>query len=453
MVNYDLRIEKQRIFGAEKIAIAANANETISLRFHFDANWRIFDAKAAIFRTEKNEYYIIEIKESSVTVPWEVLTVDHDFELSVIGYDGSMVLTAGKVDVKVVSSLLPDDYKTFSPSETLFDRFKQDSIDEAYKKYKDEIESLKHDYEKKILEMGVKINKANENTKNVEKAKNDEIAKIRQEHAEEVAALSTQIAEINKTLAAAQIKADKWDLVDAAMADKTRSNYAPWMGGTKEYKLPFFNTKNMSLLTAGNFDNNVSELGLDLTSATTLSQMFTQRKCLKRIELRNTDKITTIINCFSNSPSLREVILGNLTSCDNAKQSFYNDTSLEKITFGKNDRIKDWSDTFSGCISLIEINATLNMAAANWVSGTFDKCTSLQSVRFEKETVSSDISLASCKSLSKESMESLFDGLAISHDGTVTLSKYAFENNYPTADEKNAIEKRLTEKGWELVLA
>ncbi len=453
MVNYDLRVEKQRIFGAEKIAIAADANETVSLRFHFDANWRIFDAKAAIFRTAKNEYYIIEIKDSSVTVPWEVLTVDHDFELSVIGYDGSTVLTAGKVEVKVVSSLLPDDYKTFSPSETLFDRFKQDSIDEAYKKYEDEIESIKYAYEKKILEMGDKLNKANENTKNVEKAKDEEIAKIRQEYIEEIQSLKVKIADTDKALSDAQIKADKWDLVDEAMADKMLSSFAPWMGGTKEFKLPFFNTKNMTTLSSGTFSNYVTELGLDLSSATTLSQMFTQKKSLRRIELRNTDKITTIINCFSNSPALREVILGNLTMCNNAKQSFYNDTSLEKITFGKNERIQDWSDTFYGCISLKEINATLNMSAANWISGTFEKCTSLQTIRFEKGTVSRDLSFASCKSLSKESMESLFDGLTVLRDGVITLSRYAFENNYRTADERKDFENRLAEKGWELVLA
>lgn len=452
MVNYDLRIEKQQIFGAEKIAIAANANETISLRFRFDASWRIFDAKAAIFRTAQNKYYIIEIKSSSATVPWEVLTVDHDFELSVIGYDGSMVLTAGKVDVKVVSSLLPDDCKTFSPTETLFDRFKQDSIAEAYKKYEDEIDSLKYSYEKKIVEMGTKINEANENTKNVEKAKEEEIAKLKQDHAEEVHSLNGEIADINKTLAAAQIKADNWDLVDAAMADKTRSNYAPWTGGTKEYKLPFFNTKNMGYLAAGNFDGNVTELGLDLSSATTLSQMFTQKKCLRRIELRNTDKITTIINGFSNSLALREVILGNLSSCISAKQSFFYDTSLEKITFGNCERIQDWTETFYGCISLKEIDATLNLGAANWVSGIFTNCTSLKSVRFEKETIKMGISLSSCKSLSKESMESLFDGLAISQGRTVTLSRYAYENNYPTDDEKKKIENRLAEKGWKLNL-
>ena len=83
MVYYDLRIEKQRIYGADKIAIAADANETVSFRFHFDANWRIFDSKAAIFRTAENKFYIIEIKHSAVTVPWEVLTVDRNFELSI----------------------------------------------------------------------------------------------------------------------------------------------------------------------------------------------------------------------------------------------------------------------------------------------------------------------------------------------------------------------------------
>ena len=84
MVKYELRIEKQQIFGAEKIAIAANANETVSLHFCFDSSWRIFDAKAAIFRTAQNKYYIMEIKSSSVTVPWEVFA---DFEIQRL-YEG-----------------------------------------------------------------------------------------------------------------------------------------------------------------------------------------------------------------------------------------------------------------------------------------------------------------------------------------------------------------------------
>ena len=49
-------------------------------------------------------------------------------------------------------------------------------------------------------------------------------------------------------------------------------------------------------------------------------------------------------------------------------------------------------------------------------------------------------------------MESLFDGLAISQGRTVTLSRYAYENNYPTDDEKKKIENRLAEKDWKLNL-
>lgn len=452
MVNYDLRIEKQQIFGAEKIAIAANANETISLRFRFDASWRIFDAKAAIFRTAQNKYYIIEIKSSSATVPWEVLTVDHDFELSVIGYDGSMVLTAGKVDVKVVSSLLPDDCKTFSPTETLFDRFKQDSIAEAYKKYEDEIDSLKYSYEKKIVEMGTKINEANENTKNVEKAKEEEIAKLKQDHAEEVHSLNGEIADINKTLAAAQIKADNWDLVDAAMADKTRSNYAPWTGGTKEYKLPFFNTKNMEYLAAGNFDGNVTELGLDLSSATTLQSMFSQKASLRRIELRNTDEITTLTNGFSNSTALREVLLGNLTSCTSLKDAFYGDTSLEKITFGENSKISDFSHAFSGCIALREINGDINLIVSRTVLGMFENCTSLEKVSFADKSIYGDLDFGPCKQLSRESMLKIFDDTVSNGDRKITFSRYAFDNNFPSADEQTEIKNNLAKKKWSLVL-
>lgn len=452
MVNYDLRIEKQRIFGAEKIAIAANANETISLCFHFDANWRIFDAKAAIFRTAKNEYYIIEIKESSAKVPWEVLAVDHDFELSVIGYDGSVVLTAGKVDVRVVSSLLPDDYKTFSPSETLFDRFKQDSIDETYKKYEDEIESLKYAYEKKILEMGVKINKANENTKNVEKAKDAEIAEIRQEHAEENLTFNTKIAELNKSLSAAQLKADKWDLVDAAMEDKTRSNFALWTGGTKEYKLPFLNTKNMATLSSGNFDNNVTELGLDLTSATTLESMFMSKKSLRRIELRNTDNITSIQNGFSNSTSLREVILGDMTHCNTFRLAFNTCTSLEKVTLGKHSRVVDFSYMFQYCYALKEIVGELNLLVARATTSMFEGCSNLEKVSFARKSINMDISLLSCQSLSRESVLSLLNGLVENGERTLNLSKYAFDNSFPDKKEQEEKIAELQQKGWELVL-
>lgn len=453
MVYYDLRIEKQQIFGADKIAVAANANETVSFRFFFDAGWRIFDAKAAIFKTAENKFYIMEIKSSSVIVPWEVLTIDRDFELSVIGYDGATVLTAGKVDIHVVSSLLPEEYKTFSPTETIFDRFKQESLNDAFKKYRDEIESLKRSYEKKIVEMGVLISEADEKTKNMEKSKNDEIEKINQNHAAEVSSLNNEISNINATLAATKIKADKWDLVDAAMEDKTRSNFALWTGGTKEYKLPFFNTKNMSYLSGGNFDGNVTELGLDLTSATTLLQVFSQKASLRKIELRNTDNIKTICNAFSNSTMLREVILGDLTSCANAKDAFYGDTSLEKITFGKNKNIDDFSGMFGNCIALREINGVLDTTIARNVTKMFENCSSLEKVTFKDKSIYTDLSLEWCKQLSKESMENIiFHAIEKNGDRFLALSKYAFYNNFPSADDREDIIDFMTQKNWELKL-
>ena len=452
MIKYELRVEKQQIFGAEKIAIAADANQTVSLRFYFDAHWRIFDAKAAIFRTSENKYYIIEIKGSSATVPWEVLTVDNDFELSVIGYDGSTVLTAGKVDIKVVSSLLPEDCKAFSPSETLFDRIRQQSIAEAFKKYEDELESQKYSYEKKLAEMGDKVNKANENTKNVEEAKNEEIKTIQQKHTEEMNGLKAEIAELKATLAETKIKADNWDLVDAAMEDKVAGNYAPWMGGTKEFKLPFFNTKSMRILSTSVFSGFLTEIGLDLSSATTLNQMFSGKASLRRIELRNTDKIESLSSAFSGSTSLREVILGDLPSCTEINNAFLNDTSLEKITIGNISKVSDYTNTFSGCIALKEICGELDLSGAAKVNDMFLNCTRLKEVRFKKGSISKISSLATCSSLSRESMDSLLEGLKSGLSGTITLSKYAFENNYPTAEEQTKFVSQLTEKGCSLLL-
>ena len=452
MIKYELRVEKQQIFGAEKIAIAADANQTVSLRFYFDAHWRIFDAKAAIFRTSENKYYIIEIKGSSATVPWEVLTVDNDFELSVIGYDGSEVLTAGKVDIKVVSSLLPEDCKTFSPSETLFDRIRQQSIAEAFKKYEDELETQKYSYEKKLAEMGDKVNKANENTKSVEEAKNEEIKTIQQKHTEEMNGLKAEITELKATLAETKIKADNWDLVDAAMADKTAGNYAPWMGGTKEFKLPFFNTRSMRILSTGVFSGFLTEIGLDLSSATSLNQMFSGKDSLRRIELRNTDKIESLSSAFSGSTSLREVILGDLTSCTEINNAFLNDTSLEKITIGNIAKTSDYTNTFSGCIALKEICGELDLSGAARVNDMFLNCTRLKEVRFKKGSVSKISSLATCSSLSRESMDSLLEGLKSGLSGTIVLSKYAFENNYPTAEEKTEFISLLAEKGCSLSL-
>lgn len=451
MVFYDLKIEKQTIYGADKIAIAANANETVALRFHFDGNWRCFDSKSVIFKTAQGRYYIIEIKNSSVKVPWEVLTLDRDIELSIVGFEKQKVLTTGTVTVHILSSLLPEDCKTFSPSETLFDRFMQDAVDSAYKKYRDEIESMKHEYDNKLLDLGSKLNEANGNAKAISEEKDEEIKTLRQDHAVEVRRLERNIADVKSELAATKIKADKWDLVDEAISQKNATNFAPWAGGKKNYKLPMMNTKSVQKLYPGFIDDYITEVGFDFRLISEISGTFREKKSLTVIELINTDNVTTLYNAFSSCPSLRDVKLGNLENCINVKWSFTGDTSLEKVTIGTNRIIQDFTGMFSGCISLREIDGVLNFSASIAVDDVFLKCTSLETVRFTEKSIPKRIDLGACKSLSRESMISLFDGLMqLNEDqkNTVFVSRYAFYNNFPTNEERELIIKTANGRGW-----
>lgn len=452
MVIFDLDVVKQQIFGAEKVALAANANKTIFLRFHFDGSWRILDSRAAIFRTADNKFYIIEAKHCSVQVPWEVLTFDNDVELSVVGFDGSTVLTTGKVTLPVTSSLLPEDCKTLSPSETLFDRFRSECMEAVYKNVKDETEAMKRSYEEKIAELGAKINKANENTANVEKQKNDEIEKLKQDNAVQVNSLSRELAETKSQLAAMTVKADKWDLIDNAVSDKTLSTSTLWNGSSKEYRLPFLNTQNVMSFSTDDFDLYVSEIGLSLASAMTFDQIFQKHQRLKKAELADTEYCFSFEEAFSACTSLREVKIGDLTICESISQAFFNDTSLEKVTLGYNESIQNFSQAFYGCKALREINGELNFIVARDNGDMFTKCSSLEKVDFTPETIRMDMSLQDCVALSKESMMSLFNGLCNDVKKTVKVSKYAFDNNFPTDAEKNEVTNLVTKtKGWKLI--
>lgn len=452
MVCYDLRVEKQNIFGSEKISIAADANNTVALRIHFDACWRVYDQKAAIFKTRQNRYYIIEMKSSEVKVPWEALTEVGELEMSVIGFDDEKVLTAGKVTLEVVSSLLPEEYKQLSASETLFDRFKAECTQEAYNKYKNEIASIKREYEKKLLDLGDELNEANENTKKVEAAKNKELEALEQERDSQVTALNLKIADVTAELNQANVDAEKWRLVNAAMADKVRSSYALWAGGTKEYKLPMFNTEKLSTFTNASFDNNCTELGLNLASATELDQAFKGKLGFKKLTFANSNSVYSIAEAFSGCTALREVVFDGLKNCKSFKYAFYDCTSLEKVVFGETGFPQSLYSTFMNCVALKEIVGTLDFSVMREATSAFSNCTSLKEVRFAPDSITVALGFSACTQLSRESMLSLFEGLGEVSELTLTLSNYAFENNFPTAAEKAEIRSELKEKGWSLSL-
>lgn len=452
MVCYDLRVERQNIFGSEKISIAADANNTVALRIHFDACWRVYDQKAVIFKTRKNRYYIIEIKSSEVKVPWEALTDVGELEMSVIGFDDEKVLTAGKVTLNVVSSLLPEEYKQLSATETLFDRFKSECTQEAYNKYKNEIANLKREYEKKLLDLGDELNEANKNTKKVEAAKNKELEALEQQRASQVTTLNLKIADITDELAQANVDAKNWRLVNTAMANKVRSNYALWMGGTQEYKLPMFNTENMSMFLNASFDNNCTELGLNLASATEMDQVFKGKLGFKKLTFVNTNSVTSFSETFSGCASLREVILDGVKSCRSFKHTFIDCTSLERVVLGESGFPQSYYSTFMNCAALKEIVGTLDLTVTRDAASIFSGCSSLEEVRFAPDSISVEMGFSACTSLSRKSMLSLFDGLCEVNNLNLTLSNYAFENNFPTATEKSEIRQELNEKGWRLSL-
>lgn len=447
MVYYNLRIEKQRIFGADKISIAANANKTISIRFQFDESWRIYSSKAAIFKTADNRYYIIELIGSTVKIPWEVLTLDRDFELSVIAFDNKEVLTAGGVAVSVKKSLLPEDCKTLSPTETLFDKFKQESLTKAFEEYKNKMSEMERDYQKRLLDAGVELNKEKTNAQNIEIAKEEEIKRLSQEYKAEIVSLKSVIQSLEIELDGVQEKADNWDLINTALSQKTQASDALWYGGTKEYKLPMLNTKSISNFGNSSFDSFVSEIGLDCTSIKIFDNTFKDNTGLKKISLRNTNNISSMEYAFSSCASLREADIGIPQSCNSTKHMFSNCKSLEKVTIGSTSSVLNYSYMFSGCTALKEIRGNLDLLVSTTLTDTFSNCTSLEYIRFVENSITTSIDLGSCKSLTADSMDSLFNGLSTVRGMAISVSKYAFDNNYTQA-EQAAIVENATTKGW-----
>lgn len=453
MIIYDLTVARQRIHGADRISLAAHANETLALRFHFDRHWREFDSKAVIFRNHAGEYYIIELHNNIARIPWEVLTHDGEIEISVIAFEDEIVLTTNKVNINVSESLMPEEYLTYSPSETLFDRFKKECTAQAFLDYKDEIENMKRDYERRIVSLGEEINSANARTEEVRNEKNNEIAEINHNHSAELRQLNDEIANKNERIDYLTEKAYKWDMIDYALSLKTSAAQALWNEGTDKYALPMMNTKNIKTISSSHFSNNLTEIGMNLESATSLNSVFSGKQGIKKIVLTNTDNISSWQEAFKNCSSLRILTIGNVKNANSLYSICGGCTSLEKITFGKLERITSMLSSFTNCTVLREIEGVFDCTLVSDFSYAFDGCANLEAVSFKENTIRNSISLANSVKLNKDSMQSLFEGLCDEVSKTVTISKYAFDNNFATDDEQEEILDYITDvKGWTLTL-
>ncbi|MBR6531217.1 MAG: hypothetical protein IKT61_01795 [Clostridia bacterium] len=453
MITYDLMLEKQRLLGADRFTLAANANETLCLRFNFDRHWRCFDSKAAVFRNASGEYFIIEITSNRAKVPWEVLTQKGSFELSVIGFDGIRTITSDTAELIVSENLLPDEYKTYSPSEVLFDRFREECIAEAYVKYEDEIKALKAEHVKEKLLLGEQIAQAHRQAEEAIDAKETEFRNFKTQNNLVLADLNGQITQLKNTLAEIQPKAENWDMVDYAISVQKSSTAPLWAGGTEPYSLPMLNTCLISGFSSGNFSANLREVGLDLSNITTFGAVFSNKNGIEKLTLRNTNKVTSFSNLFEVCKTIKEVTLGDIRSCTSLTRFAYEASNLEKLTFSNMVRVQSLERAFCNCLVLKEIDGEFNLLTATDLTGTFINCCSLETIRFKEKTIRKTIGFLSCINLSRQSMLSIVEGLSDEVSGTVTFSVYAFENVFETQEERDEIIDYITEtKGWILSL-
>lgn len=452
MITYDLTLERQRLIGADKFSIAANANETVCLRFHFDRNWRCFDSKAVVFRKNPSKYYVIEVIENRVKVPWEVLTEVGYFEMSVIGYEREKTITSDKAEIIVSESLLPEDCKTFSPTEELFDRFKRECTAQAYLDYKDEINSLKTAHKVETTRLNSQINEANERAEDIEAQKNAEIAQLNIEHGKNITQLNNQINELNVTVEQYREKAHNWDLVDGAMSLKTSSSMALWQGGKEKYALPMLNTSSISGFSSSIFSPNLTQIGLDLSSVKTFSNVFASAQSITQVELRNGRDVSTYASAFENCKTIKCITIGSIKNCSNLTRFANEATALQTIAFGETVEASLYEKAFANCMVLREINGLFDLRFATDVSDMFKNCSSLKKVRFVEDSICLSLDFGNCINLSKESMTSIFIGLQPGVGDMITIPSYTFETQFTPEERDEWISYIYDEKEWELTL-
>lgn len=453
MITYDLILDRQRLVGADRFSVAANANETLSLRFDFDRHWRRFDSKAAVFRNSDGEYYIIEVKQNRVQVPWEVLKKTGFFELSLIGYEEEKVISSDMVEIEVAESLLPEDYKTFSPSEVLFDRFKRECFAEAYLEYEDEISELKSSHLAEMIQISQEIKKAEAEHEAQLAAKDEAISQIEFSHEVETNELKSQIAEMNTLMECYKEKADKWDLVDYAVSLKTTTNQNLWSWSKDSFELPMMNTSSIVTFSASSFDSKLKGIGLDLTSTTSVANLFSSHKSIERLELRNTGKVTSFASLIESCSTIKTVTIDNMNGCGTLSRFAYNASNLLLVSFGTDVVAGAYDYSFLGCRLLKEVDGCLDMQYATKVNGMFDNCHSLETVRFKEDSLCLSMDFGGCPNLSKESLISIFRSLSPDHSGSLSISQYAFETRFSEEEQSEWLDYVTDTKSWTLSMA
>lgn len=454
MITYELSLERQNLLGADKFSIAAESNETVSFRFHFDRSWRIFDTKAAVFKSSAGNYYVLDIRSNCVTVPWEVLRSTNGFELAVVAYENEVVLTSKKVSIAVSSSLLPENCRQLSPTETLFDRISEEARNAAFLEYRDEIQTLNRNHTNRVLELGEQIEAERSNTAAVAAQKDAEIAAINYQASVRENELQAQITELEEELEEKSAKAANWDLVNTALSQKTSPSNQLWSGGTQSFDLPMLNTSSITSFSSSNFSNYLASIGLNAESATTFADAFSNKTGLEEVRLINTENVTNMKNIFYSATHLRRAYLGNLINLNSLEGAFLYSSCVEYISMGNLQSLGVITSAFGNCRSLKEIDAVIDSTLCRNFSNTFTQCSSLETIRFVENTIKATIDFSACVNLTKDSIYNIANGLNSEVLNTnVTFSEHAFTYNLTSAEQSEIREIIRGKPGWTLMMS
>lgn len=387
MLKYNLNVLKQQIYGTEKIILASDANNSISLYIRFDAPWRNFSKKDAIFLRDNEEPFIISLKNNSVTIPWEILRKAQPFYLSFIAYEEETMITTQRALIDVKESSLPQKYKTVMPSQTVFDEFVEEISEKAAAAY-----------EEKLIEetsaVNDSLNKANAQLKETTWQLDETKAELTQ-------------AQQNLTNEIASSKSCKERL--------SVWNYHQWVlwSGNSEYGYGYYPQ-------FYDFDESIKDLYIDFSMVRGAHMMFTGNALEK---VKNADSVTIILSSKADSYTRVNAHLAFQNAMANAcvktlilKNCTYNflegaaDSNISDTLIVDNDKN----------VNLISYGAYSNLL---YKVNTSDSA--LKNIVIKRSnSIEHNVYIQSMTALTYESLESLINGLCTGYTMSVSKDTY-----------------------------
>ncbi len=455
MISHTLKVTGQRIFGAEKITLATDANNTVRFKFDFDKEWRKFSQKAAVFGRIDQEPLIVAIDGNFVIVPWEVLTKPEPFFFSVMAYDEKSLLSTKKAVIAVGDSFIPDSILPDSPSETIFDKFGTNLKQE----YEEKLATLEDSYKAEIKHINQELNTCKENFANaaneLEAAQNtikgleEENDALRQGHSECENQISEKERELEIVKGYIQNLESDVTVLESELHDC-------------RLRMDSLETEKEALAArsaiADEWDTFWSKARGPVEMFASLSPKGVPRPFGSDMPVLNTINATDIFGFAKGVTGLRRVSL----RCDRVgymKEFAKDNTLLEYVKLiNLGDTITTMEDAFLNATYLETIDTVFDFSNLSNASRAFYGCSSLKNIRFVENTIGVSLSFEDSPLLTLDSLISILNGLNPESPTSIVFnagskdvldaSDFSFNDGTTTYYKSTAFKKAIAAKGW-----